>query len=80
MATIAITLRGIPALVPLMSHQTSRPEGLLIALHPLILSFLLLYFLPTLFLDSTAQAVWEAYRLDTFIASRLDSPESVAAT
>ena len=80
MATKAIPLRGIPALVPLMLHQTPRPKRLLIALQPLILSFLLLYLLPTLFLDSTAQAVSEAYHLDTFIASCLDSRESVAAT
>ena len=55
-----------------MSFQTSPTESLVTALHPLIVCVLLLYWLPGLFSDDTAQAVWEAYRLDTFIAGHLE--------
>lgn len=68
-----------PAYVPLMSRPTPRSESLVFALHPLIICLLLLYLLPGLFHDYTAQAVWEAYRLDTFIASDLKHQESAAA-
>ena len=62
----------IPANVPpLMSLPTPRSESLVFALHPLIVSLLLLYLLPGLFSDYTAQAVWDVYRLDTFIATGL---------
>ena len=51
-----------------MSQQpTLGPESLVNALHPLLLCFLLLYLLPDLFSDDTAQAVWKTYHLDTFI-------------
>lgn len=59
-----------PANVPLMS-LTPRSESLATALHPLIICLLLLYLLPGLFSDYTAQSVWDTYRLDTFIASAL---------
>ena len=69
-AIITIPPRDIvPARVPLMSHQTPRSESLVIALHPLIVCVLLLYLLPGLFSDDTAQAVWVTYRLDAFILS-----------
>ena len=55
-----------------MTFQTSSSESLVTALHPLIVCVLLLYWLPGLFSDETAQAVWEAYRLDTFIADHLE--------
>lgn len=72
MATIITAPEGvIPANVPLMSLPPPRSESLVFALHPLIVSLLLLYLLPGLFSDYTAQAVWEVYRLDTFIASGL---------
>ena len=58
--------------VLLMSFQTSPSENLITALHPLIVCVLLLYYLPGLFSDDTAQAVWELYRLDTFIAGHLE--------
>lgn len=60
-----------PANVPLMTLPTPRSESLITALHPLIVCVLLLYLLPGLFSDYTAQAVWETYHLDTFIASGL---------
>ena len=69
---------ALPALVPLMSPSAPRSESLVTALQPLIVCLLLLYLLPGLFSDSTAQAVWEAYRLDTFIASGLWHQESAA--
>ena len=79
MATTAIPPRDIdPAHGPLMSLSTPRSEGLVIALHPLILCSLLLYLLPGLFFDYTAQAVWEKYHLDTLVASSLEYQESAA--
>lgn len=60
-----------PANIPLMTFPTPRSESLVTALHPLIVCVLLLYLLPGLFSDYTAQAVWETYHLDTFIASSL---------
>ena len=58
--------------VLLMSFQSSPSETLITALHPLIVCVLLLYCLPGLFSDDTAQAVWDAYRLDTIIADHLE--------
>ena len=55
-----------------MSFQPSPSESLITALHPLILCLLLLYWLPDLFSDDTAQAVWETYRLDTLITGHLE--------
>ena len=75
MAIITIPPRDIgPADVslPLMSLQTPRSESLVIALHPLIVSLLLLYLFPGLFSDYTAQFVWETYHLDSLIASHLE--------
>lgn len=60
-----------PAQVPLMSFPTPPSESLVTALHPLIVCLLLLYLLPGLFSDYTAQAVWETYHLESFIASAL---------
>ena len=55
-----------------MSQSAPRSsESLVTALHPLIACLLLLYLLPGLFSDSIAQAVWEAYHLDAFIACGL---------
>lgn len=72
MATIIIPPQGgDPAPVPLTSLSTPRSESLVTALHPIIVCLLLLYLLPGLFSDYTAQAVWETYHLDTFIASRV---------
>lgn len=50
-------------------QQTLRPESLVNTLHPLLLCLLLLYLLPGLFSDDTAQAVWKTYHLDTVVAS-----------
>lgn len=58
--------------VLLMSFQSSPSESLVTALHPLIVCVLLLYCLPGLFSDDTAQAVWHAYRLDILIAGHLE--------
>lgn len=72
MAIIIIpTHHADPAYVPLMSTLTPRSESLVTALHPLIVCLLLLYLLPGLFCDYTAQAVWETYRLDALIDSGL---------
>lgn len=74
MATITISSLSQdvdPAHVPLMSLPTPPSESLVNALHPLIVCLLLLYLLPGLFSDYTAQAVWDTYNLDTFIASAL---------
>ena len=73
MATAVPLLREIDsAHVLLMSFPPSPSESLATALHPLIICVLLLYCLPGLFSDDTAQAVWETYRLDTFIAGHLE--------
>ena len=56
--------------LPLMlSTSTPRPDGLVTALHPLIIILLLLYLLPGLFSDPTAQALVETCHLDAFIQS-----------
>lgn len=74
MAITTIPSRDIgPADVPLMSLQTPRSDGLVIVLHPLMVSLLLLYLFPSLFSDYTAQLVWETYHLDTLIASQLEN-------
>lgn len=79
MATIMIPPQdAVSALVPLMSLSTPRSESIVTALQPLIVCLLLLYLLPGLFSDYTAQAVWEAYHLDTIIASGLWHQESAA--
>lgn len=64
-----------PLPVPLMSFQSPLPpsESLVAALHPLIVCVLLLYLLPALFSDHTAQAVWETYHLDTLVADYQES-------
>lgn len=61
-----------------MPLPTPRSESLVTALHPLIICLLLLYLLPGLFSDYTAQVVWETYHLDAFIASGLWHQESAA--
>ena len=72
-AAIPPLLKNIDsAHVIVMSFQTSSSESLVTVLHPLIVCVLLLYWLPDLFSDDTAQAVWEAYRLDTFITGHLE--------
>lgn len=72
METIIIPpLHADPAHVPLMSIPTSQTESIVTALHPLFVCLLLLYLLPGLFCDYTAQAVWETYHLDALIASAL---------
>ena len=54
-----------------MSIPPPPSDSLVLALHPLIVSLLLLYLLPGLFSDYTAQAVWDVYRLDSFLVSAL---------
>lgn len=69
MATINIPHQDVnPAHRPLMSSPTPRSETLVTALHPLIVCLLLLFLLPGLFSDHTAQIVWDTYHLDAFIA------------
>ena len=68
LATIIPPQDGDPVYPPLMSLPTPRSESIVIALHPLIICLLLLYLLPGLFSDYTAQVVWETYHLDAFIA------------
>ena len=56
--------------IPLMlTSSTPRPDGLVTALHPLLIILLLLYLLPGLFSDPTAQALVETCKLDTYIAT-----------
>ena len=81
MPTIMIPPQDVDsALVPLMSLSTPRSKSYVTALQPLIVCLLLLYLLPGLFSDYTAQAVWETYHLDTFIAIDLWYQESAAVT
>lgn len=56
--------------LPLMlTSSTPRSDGLLTALHPLVIILLLFYLLPGLFSDPTAQALVETCQLDTYITS-----------
>ena len=54
--------------LPLMLSSTSRSDSLVTALHPLFIICLLLYLLPGLFSDPTAQALVETCQLDAYIA------------
>ena len=53
--------------LPLMLSSTPRPDTLVTALHPLFIIFILLYLLPGLFSDPTAQALVETCHLDAYI-------------
>ena len=55
--------------LPLMLSSTPPSDSLVTALHPLLLIFLLLYLVPGLFSDPTAQALVETCQLDAYIDS-----------
>ncbi len=64
----APTNANLPLMLPSDSPR-SEPVSLVTALHPLLIILALLYYLPGLFSDHTAQALVETCQLDAFIES-----------